>query len=211
MCWPWPVNWPLNDSPWSGFLRVRLYAFACARFISSCLTTAGSVSGVGPLDVPNPGQYLFKQELQIVRLAQKAPWLARPLLRHETNKLRRNPAKALAELDKHSPAADKAVFEYHPELLAEFAAGITECMRHGARGPTLSIALEGRPWGFQVEEISMKFHLWQGELDTLVYPATARYLAGRLPQGLLTLYPDEAHISTLINQAEEIVSILLAG
>jgi pimeloyl-ACP methyl ester carboxylesterase len=186
------------------------YALACARFIANRLRAAGSVSGVGPLDLPNPGQYLFKQELQIVRLAQKAPWLARPLLRREAKKLKHDPAKALAELDKNSPEVDKAVFRDHPELSAVFAQGVSECVRQGTRGAIASIALEGRPWGFQLEEIMMKFYVWQGELDNLVYPATARYLAERLPNGVLTLYPGEAHLSTVINRAEEIVDALIA-
>lgn len=186
------------------------YAFACARFMADRLSAAGSISGVGPLDLPNPGQYLFKQELQIVRLAQKAPWLARPLLRREASKLKRDPAKALAELDKNSPEADKLVFHDHPELSAAFAQGVSECVRQGTRGAIASIALEGRPWGFRLEEILTKFYIWQGELDNLVYPTTARYLAERLPNGVLTLYPGEAHLSTVINRAEEIVGALIA-
>lgn len=185
------------------------YAFACARFIAGRLSAAGSISGVGPLDLPNPGQYLFKQELQIVRLAQKAPWLARPLLKREANKLKRDPAKALAELDKDSPEVDKLVFRDHPELAAAFAEGVSESVRQGTRGAIASIALEGRPWGFRLEEITMKFYVWQGELDNLVYPATARYLAERLPNGVLTLYPGEAHLSTVVNRTEEIVSALI--
>jgi pimeloyl-ACP methyl ester carboxylesterase len=56
----------------------------------------------------------------------------------------------------------------------------------------------------------MRFYVWQGELDTLVYPATARYLAEKLPNGVLTLYPGEAHLSTVVNRAEEIVVALIA-
>jgi pimeloyl-ACP methyl ester carboxylesterase len=186
------------------------YAFACARFIADRLSAAGSVSGVGPLDLPNPGQYLFKPELQLVRLAQKAPWLARPLLRREASKLKRDPAKAMAELDKNSPEVDKIVFRNHPELSAALAQGVGECVRQGTRGAIASIALEGRPWGFRLEEITMKFYLWQGELDNLVFPATARYLAERLPNGVLHLCPGEAHLSTVINRAEEIVGTLIA-
>lgn len=51
--------------------------------------------------------------------------------------------------------------------------------------------------------------MWQGELDNLVFPATAHYLARRLPHCELTLYPDEGHISTIVNRAEEIVGALI--
>ena len=187
------------------------YAFACARFIPERLSAAGSVSGVGPLDIPHPGQYLFKQELQITRLAHRAPRLARLLLYLEAKKLKRNPAKALAELDKGLPDVDKAIFRDQPDLAATFAETLSECMRQGMRGPIASIALEGKPWGFRLEDIGMKFYVWQGERDNLVYPATARYLAGRLSNCSLTLYPEDGHISTIVNRAEEIVGALLAG
>lgn len=40
------------------------YSYACARFIPEQLTGAAVVSGVGPLDIPEPGKYILKDELQ---------------------------------------------------------------------------------------------------------------------------------------------------
>ncbi|NJN97803.1 MAG: alpha/beta hydrolase [Anaerolineales bacterium] len=185
------------------------YAFACARFIPDRLTAAGSVSGVGPLDGPNPGQYLIKQELMITRLARRTPRLARLLLHLETRKLKRNPAKALTDMDKSLPDVDKAIFRDRPDLAAVYTQTVQECVRQGMRGPIASIALEGQAWGFQLEDIRLKFRVWQGELDNLVFPVTAHYLARRLPHCELTLYPNEGHISTIVNRAEEIVGALI--
>jgi len=39
----------------------------------------------------------------------------------------------------------------------------------------------GRPWGFALEDVAMKVHIYQGELDSLVLPAAATYMAERLP------------------------------
>lgn len=185
------------------------YAMACARYISDRLTAAGSVSGVCPLDGPNPQQYVFKLELRVITVARRAPWLARLMLRLQLNQLKRNPAKFLAELDKDSPEVDKAVFREHPEFTQEFVEGLRECARQGMRGPVASIALEGQPWGFRLQDIPMKFHIWHGGSDNLAYPAAAHFMAGQIPDCQLTVFPEEAHLSTIVNRAGEIVATLM--
>ncbi len=52
--------------------------------------------------------------------------------------------------------------------------------------------------------------LWQGEQDRVMPAAAARLLAQALPHCTATFYPDEGHLSTLVNHVQEIWQALSA-
>jgi pimeloyl-ACP methyl ester carboxylesterase len=185
------------------------YSYACARFIPERLIGAAVVSGVGPLDIPDPGKYILKDELQAIWLARRAPWLARILFGYLFSRMARNPEKAMSKMIEHMPESDR-------ELLTAtdrddgFSEALKEMGRHGMRGAVQTIALEGRPWGFTLEETRMKVHVFHGESDSLVYPVTAHYVTERLPNCELHLYPEDGHIATVLNRAEDVIMALVA-
>ena len=186
------------------------YSLACARYLPEVVTAAGTVGGVGPLDVPDPAGFLFKQELQIIGLGRRSPLLARLVFRVMLWRMKRNPDKAMADLMKDMCDADREVMST-PEARDEFVAGLTEMGRQGARGAIHSIVIEGDPWGFALEDVTVPVHIWQGDEDTFCYPAAARYMAGRLPNCKATFCPGEGHFSTIVNRAEEILQTLTAA
>jgi len=66
--------------------------------------------------------------------------------------------------------------------------------------------LLGEPWGFTPEDISMEnVHLWHGELDANVPVSMGRAMADRIPHCQAKFYPHEAHLSLLLNNADEIL------
>ncbi|HEX8032883.1 MAG TPA: hypothetical protein VF510_03505, partial [Ktedonobacterales bacterium] len=68
-----------------------------------------------------------------------------------------------------------------------------------------------RPWGFRLEEIAFpSLYLWHGELDPDVPVAMGRAVAESLPQCNATFYPNEGHISLIVNHREEIVVALMS-
>jgi pimeloyl-ACP methyl ester carboxylesterase len=46
--------------------------------------------------------------------------------------------------------------------------------------------------------------LWQGEQDPIIPAAAARLLAQALPHCTTTFYPNEGHLSTFVNHAQDI-------
>ena len=54
-------------------------------------------------------------------------------------------------------------------------------------------------------------HLWQGEMDRNAPPAMGRYLAAAIPQCRATFYPNEGHVSLIVNHAAEILRVLAVG
>ncbi|TMB96046.1 MAG: alpha/beta hydrolase [Chloroflexi bacterium] len=185
------------------------YSYARARFIQERLTGAAVVSGVGPLDIPEPGKYVLKDELRAIWVARRTPWLARILFGYLFSRMARNPEKSMAKMIEHMPESDREILT-KPDRDDGFSEALKEMGRHGMRGAVQTIALEGRPWGFTLEEVRMKVHVFHGEADSLAFPETARYVSGRLPNCQLHLYPGDGHIATVINRADDVIKTLLA-
>ncbi|MBO0793332.1 MAG: alpha/beta hydrolase [Ktedonobacteraceae bacterium] len=173
------------------------YALACAHRIPDRLTACGVVSGVGPVHV-----FLF----------QRWPWLLTPLM-GVMGHFFRNEAqagKALTWFTRSWPEPDRRSLAL-PEIRAIIAASQAEAFRQGTRGLTYDVLLtEGRPWGFQLEEIAFPtLYLWHGELDKDTPIAMGRAVADQLAQCQATYYPGEGHISLIVNYREEIVRTLM--
>ena len=174
------------------------YALACAYKIPDRLTACGMVSGVGPLAV-----FLF----------QRLPWLLTPMIGVMGRFFRdeAHASKSLTWFTRSWPEPDRQSLAL-PEIRAIIAASQAEAFRQGARGLTYDIRLlEGRPWGFQLEEIAFPtLYLWHGERDTDTPIAMGRAVAERLAHCEATYYAGEGHISLIVNHRQEIVTTLMS-
>lgn len=173
------------------------YALACAYKIPDRLTACGMVSGVGPLAV-----FLF----------QRLPWLLTPMIWVMGRFFRdeEQARKSLTRFTRSWPEPDRKSLAL-PEISGIIAASQVEAFRQGARGLTYDILLiEGRPWGFKLEEIAFPtLYLWHGELDKDTPIAMGRAVAERLAQCKATYYPHDGHISLIVHHREEIVTTLM--
>ncbi|MNT42263.1 Alpha/beta hydrolase family protein [compost metagenome] len=60
--------------------------------------------------------------------------------------------------------------------------------------------------GFALEQIKVPVHLYQSGQDRHVPEAMGRYLQSRLPRATLRLYPQEGHLSIVINQFHQVLA-----
>jgi hypothetical protein len=71
--------------------------------------------------------------------------------------------------------------------------------------------LSARDWGFPLEDIAFQpLYLWHGARDTYAPIGRARAVAGKLAGCQATYYPDEGHLSTLLNHQPEFIAALFA-
>jgi pimeloyl-ACP methyl ester carboxylesterase len=190
------------------------YALACARFIPERLKGCAVVGGLSPLKVEGerlwPHRYVEPNEIHIARMANTVPCVARSALWYISNQVRRSPEQAMQLFMKGAPPSDR-------ELLNDerggrhFPRAVAECSRGGPNGPIDSIGLEVGDWGFRLQDISMHVSLWQGELDNLVFPAAADYMASRLPNRTLHKIPGAGHLTVIARHAEDVLRELLAA
>ena len=185
------------------------YALACAVRIPERVTAIGLVSAVAPFDAAENFAALKGPSRAMYQLARRAPWLLRGLLT-----LMRRAATSKSAASEHMaasfPEPDRRALQ-RTEVRAHLGSVFAEAMRQGSRGVCRDMELIANPWGFDLTAVQVPVLLWQGEQDRNVPAAHGRYLLGALPNCRATFYPDEAHLSLLVNRHREILRALAAS
>lgn len=184
------------------------FTVACARRIPDRLTVVGVVCGAGPLDAPNATQGIGKLNRFIFALGRRTPWLLRPLYRLIANSMKGDPDKLVQRVASMVPEPDAIVLQ-RPNVMQNTMETFQEAVRQGVASAAQEVALNVRPWGFDLKDVRVRVHLWQGERDQNISPAMARYQAETIPDAELTLYEDEGHVSLPLNRISEILAVLM--
>ena len=184
------------------------YVAACAWKISARLSAAGILSGLGPLDAPGAFDGMAKSDRQLFAIAQRFPWLLRPLAWYLTRGMRENPDKIIEQFLADLPGPDKVAMNRPDvkEMLIKMAIGGLE---QGVRGTAWEYALFTRQWGFRLEDISMSVHVWHGEIDAACPISMGRYVASSIPSSRAKFYPKEGHLSLFVNHYEAVLSAMV--
>jgi pimeloyl-ACP methyl ester carboxylesterase len=125
------------------------------------------------------------------------------LLALRSSYVRRSMANAFPEPDR-SLLQNEAIRE-------GFIGCLEECCRRGTRGAAQEIAMLSEPWGFELRGVMVPVFLWQGQRDGNVSADGARYLAGALTNCRAEFYPQDAHLSVMMNHHREIFGALRNG
>jgi pimeloyl-ACP methyl ester carboxylesterase len=178
------------------------YAAACAFKIPQRLTAITIVCGMGPSEAPGA------KDGTAMLLPSKSALIRKLLLMLMAMGFRHNPDRFLSQMKDTVAEPDKLLLA-QPEIVQAFIYSAREAFRLGTRGASWEAVLYKRPWGYQLQDISMQIHLWHGELDTWVPVSVGRYVANAVPNCRAKFLPDEAHLSLAHNHIEEILSVLV--
>ena len=168
------------------------YLLACAYAMPERLTAAIVVSGMGPLDEADALEGVMPSMRLGLGIVRRAPWLARLALEPAARILRLNPIAVKKLLPVAMPKVDQETFA-QPDIQAIDREDLTEAYRHGGQALHREVVTLTRPWGFRLQDIHTKIHLWHGEQDTTVPVKLARYVARTLPDCEIHFYPGEGH------------------
>ena len=69
-----------------------------------------------------------------------------------------------------------------PDFKKHFLADQKEAFSHGSKGSALDAAEQYKDWGFRLEEIPAKVHIFHGTEDKLVPFAFGQHLAENIPR-----------------------------
>jgi pimeloyl-ACP methyl ester carboxylesterase len=135
------------------------------------------------------------------------PWLVRALIRLYI----RFSGSDEASIEQRLVRAGARLGEADSHLLANefirkaFPEATAESLRQAADAATRDAIVYSKPWDFAVETIMFE-HLFlsQGQQDRLMPTAATHLLAQALPHCTVTFYPNEGHLSTFVNYAQEI-------
>ena len=177
------------------------YAIAAAAKLPERTIAIAAVGPIAPFDEAASVRELGGELRTAVKLARRAPWALRALLRRFARLSATDPAKAARRAAKGLPAADARVlddpayWQIHEQATAEILAQPDAIARE--------IGLMARPWGVDPADVGVPVSFWSGSHDTRHPTAQARRLARALPGdppvhvvedaaafGLLPIYPD---------------------
>ncbi|HKH81059.1 MAG TPA: alpha/beta hydrolase [Methylovirgula sp.] len=169
------------------------YALACACKIPDRLVACGIVAGAG---IAGPFLSLISRGL---------PWLLSPLIRPFFQD-EEHAARSGRRFNGWWPEPDKKV---RPRVGNILAASLVEAFRQGSKGLAYEGTLLGGHWDFKPEDVHCpNLYWWHGERDRHVPIAMGRAVADRLSGCKAIYYPDEGHISLIVNRGEDIVRTL---
>ena len=196
----------LDRFPLIGFSSGGKFVAACAWRVPQRLTTATIISGTAPCDLPGVIETLSKQDQQLYGTANKIPWLFRLILWKIARDARKNPASILS-LFTDLCESDKIVLA-QPNAKRMFELMVNESFRQGTRGVAHDMTIEGRPWGFSLQEIEVPVDVWHGEDDIPVSIEQARILAEAIPNARSKFFPNEGHLM-IMSHFEEVLNAVV--
>jgi pimeloyl-ACP methyl ester carboxylesterase len=171
------------------------YALSCVYKIPDRLISCGIIAGVG-----HTGRMLSF-------LSMWVPWIMLPIMRQffrekeQARKLLINTAKNWIEPDRKALQVSGV-----DEIMAS---SLVEALYQGAKGAAYDGVLLGRDWGFKIEDITFpSIFLWHGELDNQVPISMGRSVEEKLHKCHATYYPNEGHISLIVNHARDIINAI---
>jgi pimeloyl-ACP methyl ester carboxylesterase len=132
----------------------------------------------------------------------------RPYLLHEREQLKDvTAAGIIASLDSLLPDVDRAVLT--GEFGEDIAANIREALRTGVEGWLDDDLAFTRPWGFDLDEITVPTMIWQGIADLMVPFAHGQWLASRLTGATAHLEQAEGHLSISLGALDRMLGELV--
>jgi pimeloyl-ACP methyl ester carboxylesterase len=187
-----------------GFSGGAPFALVCAYKIPHRLSACDLISpATGPF-IQQVGSFALRSE---VWMLTHLPWLVRALFRFSmrlSGSDEENLEKKLVRAGERLGEADRQLL-VNQAIRKAFAQAAAEGLRQATDAATKDGIVYSKPWDFQVETITCeKVFLWQGEQDRVMPTAAARLLAQALPHCTATFYPNEGHLSTFVNHAQDI-------
>jgi len=207
--------WPIDVACVADALRIERfavvglsggapYALACARAMPERLLATLIISGEPP------------------QVTQRAPWRRRVMAwgSHRTRffvrgffavvaaGMRRAPGLTIALTARNITFSkrDRELWK-RSDVREGFAANLHAAFAQGTRAIDEDLRLDTQPWGFQLEDVRVRVHLWHGEADRLVSIRHVREEMPVLPDLVATYYPAEGHFLVL-DHLDEILATL---
>jgi len=198
----------------AGYSAGGPYAIACAALLGDRVTRAGLVGTTTRLvlrERPGAIAELDEEDRRAFQLvehgdretaalsfaAESAEWIRR---------VAEEPQRFFDDL----PVNDQnRWFREDPARMGPFLRAIAEALRQGPVGLGWERVVAFEPCPVRLDDISVEVFLWHGGLDVIVPCAGAEFLASRIPNCKVTIWPDEGHIG-IARHWDEILEALAA-
>ena len=187
------------------------HALATAAGLSGRVAGVLVIAGIGPYDAPGLDFMAGMGEGNVEEfgLALQGEQACRQALESMAEQLRSATVPDVIEqLATILPEVDRSVLNdgWGEELVANFH----EALRLGADGWIDDDLAFVRPWGFDLDDITVPSLLWQGDADLMVPFAHGQWLARNIPNVVAHLEPGHGHVSITVQMIDKMLDELTA-
>jgi pimeloyl-ACP methyl ester carboxylesterase len=180
------------------------FAAACAARLPGRIRSLTLVSALGPPGWPARG--MAPGQRVALQAARHAPALGGWFLGRLAVLARRHPRLFLRLAASELPGTDRRAIG-QPGMREAFLAGYAEAFRCGSGGVAQDLRVLTRPWGFELDSITVPAWVHHGDADTTVPPQHARLFAEAIPGAQLQLHHGYGHFS-ILGAAREMLAAL---
>jgi pimeloyl-ACP methyl ester carboxylesterase len=170
------------------------HALACGALLADRVIRVGAVVTPAPPDAEDFDFYegLADVNVKEFNAAREGRDAIEALLEPWVDQIRTDVDALIEELLTDLPEIDRrrAAQPEQREIMRE---SWTEAVRQGSRGWADDDLAFAKPWGFDLEDVTVKTRVWQGELDVLTPRPHGEYVASRLPNGQFELLEGGGH------------------
>ena len=178
------------------------YAMACASGLPSRVSRLGVAVGVGPPDATSMERSL------IFRTAPRFGLLARVQFALFAKGLEGGKDERIFEQTlKNLGSVDVPILQ-EPRTKDWFIRMLRETFKQGGKAAALEIGLYLQQWGFDPSEIETETYLWYGGRDETVPAPVGQWLAERIPNSTIEIWPEHGHFTWML--ADEVASVVAA-
>jgi pimeloyl-ACP methyl ester carboxylesterase len=193
-----------------GFSGGGPHTLACAALAPGRCLAAASVAGVAPylaegLDFMAG---MGPENVEEFGLARRGADALTPFLDKEAQALRGITGdQVAAALGGLISGADAAALT--GEFAADLASGLSGAVRNGIAGWRDDDLAFIAGWGFDLDALSGRAAIWQGDQDNMVPFAHGRWLAAHIPGARVHLEPGAGHVTMTVTAIDRILDDLL--
>ena len=183
------------------------HALACAFRLPERVLAGAIISGLAPPDRPNPYKGMPLPNRGLMMIARRAPIVVKIFRRLASRMLKGDPEEISKKIAGSFPPVDRQIIEA-PGNMKGLGLDILEGYGQGWQGPAQDDIIINNPWGFRLENITVRIDIWQGEVDKNVPLCQGKYQDERIANSRLTVLPGQAHLY-LLTHWREVLSALV--
>lgn len=174
------------------------YAAALAARLGDRVDRAAIIAGCLPLDDERNFRELNRMDRRFTWLSRHARPVARATFAALRTTARRFPERVASSQARKSPSPDADVLRAQGDW---FGRAMAEGMRSTA-GVVDEYLAATSPWGFDLADITVPLHVYQGTSDPLVPPAWAGRIAAAVDSATVHSYEGEGHMIAVARRSD---------
>ena len=170
------------------------HALACGALLADRVVRVGALVTPAPPDAENFDFYEGLAELNVKEFgaAMEGREAIEAFLEPYVEGIRKDVGRRDRGDPDRAPEVDRELAS-RPEFRAIMKQSFTEAVRQGSRGWADDDLAFAKPWGFDLEDVTVETRVWQGELDVLTPRPHGEYVASRLPNARFELLEGGGH------------------